>query len=91
MTIKRPRHPKKEIEQAIQYAEKHRWRYQETGRSAHAWGRLLCPLNDREGCKMSIWSTPHDVENHAKQIRDRVDSCLHCGARFQRLMSALIL
>lgn len=56
--MKRPKHPNKNIEEAIQYAESHRWRYKESGHSAHAWGRLLCSLEAREGCSMSIWSTP---------------------------------
>lgn len=75
--FKRIKHSNKEIEQAIQYAEKNGWRYREAGNSAHAWGRLLCPLEDRQGCSMSIWSTPRDSENHAKQIRRNVRSCLH--------------
>jgi len=50
----RPKHPNKEIEQAIRYAELKGWRYQSLGHSAHAWGRLLCPLASREGHAMSI-------------------------------------
>lgn len=75
----RKRHPNKDIETAIQYAEERGWRYKETGNSAHAWGRLLCKLQDRTGCSMSIWSTPRDVVNHAKQIRSRVNACPHLG------------
>jgi hypothetical protein len=75
---KRKIHPNKEIEKAVQYAEKLKWRYIKVGGSGHAWGRLLCPLEQREGCSMSIWSTPRDPENHAKQIRKRVDHCSHC-------------
>ncbi|HLB43118.1 MAG TPA: hypothetical protein VJN02_09805 [Gammaproteobacteria bacterium] len=74
---RRERHPRKVIEEAIQYAEKHGWRYKKAGRSAHAWGRLLCPLQAREGCSMSVWSTPRNDEVHAKQIRRRIDSCSH--------------
>lgn len=74
---KRDKHPNKEIEKAICYAETKGWRYHETGRSAHAWGRLLCPLRSREGCSMSIWSTPRSVDVHAKQICNRVDKCPH--------------
>lgn len=73
----RKKHPNKEIEMAIQYAEKLQWRYRKTGDSAHAWGRLLCPLQEREGCSMSIWSTPRNPEVHAKQIRRRIDGCPH--------------
>lgn len=70
-------HPNKEIEKAIQYAESKGWRYKKSGDSAHAWGRLLCSLNDREGCAMSVWSTPSNADNHAKLICRRVDSCPH--------------
>ena len=48
-TLVRPKHPNKDIERAIQYAESKNWRYASTGNSAHAWGRLLCPLASREG------------------------------------------
>jgi len=74
---KRHKHPKKEIEKAIKYAESRGWRYRETGHSAHAWGRLLCPLQEREGCSMSIWSTPRDADRHAQQIRNSIDACPH--------------
>lgn len=73
----RKKHPNKEIEGAIQYAEKAGWRYKETGDSAHAWGRLLCPLEERDGCSMSVWSTPRSVEVHAKQIQRKINSCPH--------------
>ena len=75
----RPRHPNKDIEAAIKYAESKGWRYQETGNSAHAWGRLLCPFESREGHSMSVWSTPKSTDNHAKQIRRNVDACEHQG------------
>lgn len=79
MPVKRPRHPKKMIENAIQDAETRGWRYQASGKSSHAWGRLLCSLAAREGCKMSIWSTPRNAEDHAQQIRARVSACQHCN------------
>ncbi|WP_115174453.1 hypothetical protein [Legionella feeleii] len=75
----RPRHPNKEIEQAIRYAESRGWRYYSSGTSAHAWGRLLCPLAKRDGHAMSVWSTPKCPENHARQIRRNVDACEHQG------------
>lgn len=77
---KRKKHPNKEIEMAVQYAETRGWRYKKAGTSAHAWGRLLCERQDREGCIMSIWSTPRDNDTHAKQIRRQVDACPHFGA-----------
>ena len=74
-----PKHPNKEIEQAIRYAESKRWRYYSSEHSAHAWGRLLCPLTAREGHSMSIWSTPKSADYHARQIRRNVDACEHRG------------
>lgn len=74
---KRKKHPNKEIEMAIQYAESRGWRYKKAGNSAHAWGRLLCLLENREGCSMSIWSTPINTDIHARQIRKRVNACPH--------------
>lgn len=43
----RPRHPKKEIEAAVAQLEALGWTWKEPGKSAHAWGRMLCPQNDR--------------------------------------------
>ena len=73
----RLRHPKKSIEAALQYAESKGWRIEKAGKSAHAWGRAFCPDMNRGSCQLSIWSTPHNDENHARQIRKRVDSCPH--------------
>lgn len=75
--MKRSKHPSKEIEAAILYAEQNSWVYKDSGKSAHSWGRLLCPLHSREGHQMSIWSTPRSAVNHANQIRRLVDKCLH--------------
>lgn len=76
---KRPKHPKKEIEQAIVYAEKLGWRYKSSGNSAHSWGRLLCPQADRDGCILSIWSTPRCPSSHAELILRKVKQCEHTG------------
>jgi hypothetical protein len=38
---------------------------------------MLCNEKTREGCSMSVWSTPKNAENHAKQIMRRVDACPH--------------
>jgi hypothetical protein len=75
----RSKHPNKDIEQSLRYAESKGWRYQPSGGSAHAWGRMLCPLPSREGHSMSIWSTPKSAENHAKQIKRNVEACEHQG------------
>ncbi len=74
----RRKHPSKDIEYAIKYAEENGWTV-ETGGS-HAWGRMYCPYNDKECrcgefCQASIWSTPKSPTNHAKQIKRVVDKC----------------
>jgi hypothetical protein len=76
---KRPRHPDKEVETAIQYAEKHGWLFKDSGKSAHSWGRLYCPLHTTEGHQMSVWSTPRNAFAHAQQIQRFVDKCKHTG------------
>lgn len=75
--LKRVKHPNKEIEAAIKYAEQNGWTYKNSGNSAHAWGQLLCPLHTREGHRILIWSTPRSTFNHANQIRRTVDRCQH--------------
>ena len=76
--MSRPRHPKPEIEKAIQYAEGLGWTAELS--NGHAWGRLFCPQSTREGCIVSVWSTPRSPENHARQIRKVVDRCPHINA-----------
>ena len=81
----RPRHPNKEIEAVIREAEASGWRVVKAGKSAHAWGRLLCQEGSRQGCQISIWSTPRSPENHAKQIRRAVARCPHTGGENEEL------
>jgi hypothetical protein len=74
----RSRHPKKEVEEAIRYAEAHGWRVAVGG--SHAWGRVYCPYNDPvcrcgEFCITSIWSTPRSAGNHGRQLKRVVDNC----------------
>ena len=74
----RPRHPKKEVEEAIRYAEARGWRIDVGG--SHAWGKMYCPADDPECrggefCITSIWSTPRVPRNHARQLRRVVDNC----------------
>lgn len=52
----RPRHPDKHIEKAIQYAEQLGWTVEMS--NGHAWGRLFCPHHFRDGCKVTVNSTP---------------------------------
>ena len=66
----RPRHPNKEIELALQHAESEGWEIKTS--NGHAWGRMFCPGG---GCIASIWSTPKNPTNHARQLRRVVDRC----------------
>lgn len=75
----RPRHPKKEIEVALDYAEQHNWRIVKVDRG-HAWCRLYCPYNDKECrcgafCVISVWSTPKVPHDMAERIYHVVDKC----------------
>jgi hypothetical protein len=72
---KRPRHPSKEIEAAVAYAEEQGWTWIKV--TGHAWGKLNCRHHDRDGCTLFVWSTPRRPENHAKQLKRDVDRCPH--------------
>lgn len=71
----RPRHPNKHIEAAIDHAEALGWRVETS--NGHAWGFLLCPRQDRDGCSLAVWSTPRNPENHARQLSRAIDRCPH--------------
>ena len=76
--MRRAKHPKKEVEQALRHAEQRGWRVEPGG--SHAWGRMYCPHNlpecrCGEFCITSIWSTPKNPGNHARQLRRVVDNC----------------
>jgi len=71
----RPRHPDKDVEAAVAYAEKHGWTVRISG--GHAWGILFCSAASRGGCKRSVYSTPKRPIEHARRIRRAVDMCPH--------------
>jgi hypothetical protein len=78
VVMSRRSHPKPEIEAALAYAEQNGWRVELGG--SHAWGKIYCHYKDRECrcgifCITSIWSTPKNAGNHAKQIRRVIDNC----------------
>lgn len=72
----RPRHPNKDIEAAVQKAEAEGWQVSIT--NGHAWARLRCPKHDRSGCQISVWSTPRNSVNHARDIIRAINKC-ECG------------
>lgn len=68
----RAKHPRNQVEHAIQYAERFGWRI-EVNR-AH-WGIMYCPQDDRTGCKYSVSGTPRNADDEAKRIYKAVDTC----------------
>jgi len=70
-------HPNKEIRQAIDDVLSMGWTLQKSSDHAHAWGRLFCPAGKRNGCIISIYSTPRNPQNHATQILKKVKACWH--------------
>ena len=71
----RPRHPDKDIEAAVAYAEARGWAIVRAG--SHAWGILRCPRRGRDGHQRSVYSTPRNPVAHARDIRRAVDACNH--------------
>jgi len=71
----RSRHPDKEIEEAVAYAEQQGWTVKPV--KGHAWGSLYCAHHDRDGCKVSVWSTPRSPGNHARALVRAIDRCPH--------------
>lgn len=74
----RRRHPDKEIEAVLQFAELNGWRVVPGG--SHAWGRMYCPSRSevrRCGafCISSIWSTPRSSGAHSRFLRRVVLNC----------------
>lgn len=77
--MRRAKHPRKEVEQALRHAELYGWQIEVGG--SHAWGRMYCPYNRPECrggryCMRSIWSTPTNEGDHARQLRRVVSKCV---------------
>jgi len=79
MTTKRAKHTDKSIECAVKHAENLGWRIEKS--NGHPWGKLFCPYRDTpcidtcQWCSTSVWSTPGNPQNHAKQLKRLVDRC----------------
>lgn len=74
----RTRHPNKDIEYALRYAEHQGWRMQPGG--SHTWGKMFCPHNSMQcccgdHCITCIWSTPRNPREHAERLLRVVDNC----------------
>ncbi|MCE9525711.1 MAG: hypothetical protein K8R36_06620 [Planctomycetales bacterium] len=70
-------HPNKHIREAVDYVLEHGWTLREASGHAHVWGMLLCPRQERDGCRRGVYSTPRSPEDHAKDIRRAVNRCPH--------------
>lgn len=65
--MSRNKHAKKDIEEALQYAEIKGWRIENS--KGHPFGQMYCPYNDSDKtcesngkwCRASIWSTPSNT------------------------------
>lgn len=69
----RRRHPKKDIEAALQTAEAAGWVVEEIHRG-HRWGLARCPAGEHA---VAVWSTPRDPATLGKRIREQVSKCQH--------------
>lgn len=68
----RVRHSKKDVEQVLRAAEAQGWTVTPT-KAGHRWGKAECG----SGCVLSVWSTPKNPQNHAKQMSRAVARCPH--------------
>ncbi len=76
MTPRRAKHPKKDVEEALRFAEENGWLVRPTA-SGHRWGEMTCGHQDADRCRISIWSTPKNPGNHANHLRRKVRNCPH--------------
>jgi hypothetical protein len=65
--VVRGRHPHKEINKALEGAEKAGFAVVEV-RKGHVWGRVVAP----NGQELTVWSTPRSPETMAGRIREFV-------------------
>jgi len=70
------RDSKKEVEDALTEAERAGWTVIPTS-SGHRWGVMRCGEASRSGCQVSIWSTPRNPGNHARQLCRALERCPH--------------
>ncbi len=70
-----PRHPSKEINAEVEHALSLGWTL--ISPCSHAWGILKCPAGHRQGCRISVWSTPKKPEKFARWLRREIGKCDH--------------
>ena len=76
ISMSRMKHPKREIEEALVYAEAVGWTVTTT-KYGHRWGVIRCAESSRSGCQYSVWSTPRNPQNHARHLLRMVRKCPH--------------
>ena len=63
----RKRHPSKEVEAALKALEAVGWTVKKAkGRSAHAWGYVLCPANAGDACRSGVFCRMSGLEYTAQ-------------------------
>lgn len=68
------RHPKKEVQDAIEAVLSDPWwRLEEGGH----WGFLLCGRRQRDGCRIAINATPQNAGAHAARLLRESLKCPH--------------
>ena len=73
---RRTRHPKKDVERALRFAEDQGWSVVPTP-GGHRWGEVICTHQGPDACRYSVWSTPKNAGNHANRLRQHVRNCPH--------------
>ncbi|WAT01628.1 hypothetical protein O1V66_02355 [Rouxiella chamberiensis] len=68
-------HPNKHIQSALDYAVKQGWIIVKAGKSSHTFCKIRCGISGHTEHMKSIWSTPRNPENFARQIRQKIDDC----------------
>lgn len=66
-------HSKKQVRDALNDAYAAGLEVVDTSAHGHSWGYVQCTVDKQ---RMSVWSTPKNGDNHAKQIRKFVSR--HC-------------
>ena len=70
----RPKHPKKDVEEAVRYSEGQGWTFRKMGH----WGWMYCPHPDHaDRCHVVVNGTPKNASVHARQIKRAIDRCPH--------------
>lgn len=69
------KHPKKEVQEALEEICADGWWALETGRSH--WGVLKCGHHEPGGCQVWVNGTPQNPGNHANKPRRLAASCPH--------------